>query len=310
MTDTPLFEYKDVHVRYRIGSSIIHALQGINIKGYAGKTLGVVGESGCGKSTLAKALLGLVSYQEGEVLFEGKPETPSSAIQMVFQDPDASLNPRMSVFNHLKEALLAHQKLSPQEVKARIEELFHMVQIPLQFAEKYPYQLSGGQKQRISIARALSIMPKLIVCDEPLASLDVSISAQMIQLFKRLQTERNLAYLFITHDLASLSSLAHTVAVLYLGNLLELAPCDALYTKPLHPYTQGLLSSVLTPDPEKEKRRDRIVIAGELPSIVSPPSGCPFHTRCPLATDLCKKERPVMQEKAPGHFVACHFISG
>lgn len=289
-------------------SHFVHALQGISLKGYAGKTLGVVGESGCGKSTLAKAILGLVPY-EGEIQFEGARLKRSSAIQMVFQDPDASLNPRMSVFNHLKEALLTHYRLSVEQINKRIEELFSMVQIPMEFAQKYPYQLSGGQKQRISIARALSVNPKLIVCDEPLASLDVSISAQMIQLFKRLQFEQNLAYLFITHDLASLSSFAENVAVLYLGCLVEFAPCDGLYAKPLHPYTQGLLSSMLSPDPGQERMRARIVIPGELPSILHPPAGCVFHTRCPFATKICQTKRPLLQEKTPGHFVACHLYA-
>ena len=308
MTEPCLFECKDIHVRFQLRHSKIHALQGISLKGYAGKTLGVVGESGCGKSTFARTLMGLVSHQEGEIIFEGKPlkKTDRQSMQMVFQDPDASLNPRMTVFNHLKEALTARYKLTSKELEKKVEALLKMVQIPIEFQDKYPYS-SLVAKTAISIARALSIEPKLIICDEPLASLDVSISAQMIQLLKTLQEEQQLAYLFITHDLASLSTLAHSVAVLYLGSLVELAPSDALFTEPLHPYSKALLSSVLLPDPEKEKNRSKIVVSGELPSVTNPPVGCVFSSRCPFATDRCKTERPQIKELHPNHFVACHF---
>lgn len=304
MNQSPLYELKDIDVTYDMRGSTISALQGISLKGNRGETLGIVGESGCGKSTLAKVLMGMVSHKRGYII---RPKT-----QMVFQDPDASLNPRMTVYNHLKEALIAHGVVAKDEIQARIDELFQMLQIPAEFAEKYPYQLSGGQKQRICIARALSVDPELVVCDEPLASLDISISAQIILLFKRLQQEKNLSYLFITHDLALLSTLAHTVSVLYLGNIVEYGPKDALYQTPLHPYTQALLSSILQPDPELEKRRPHIVVPGELPSIIHPPAGCPFHTRCPFVTDLCRTTKPALVEHAPGHFVACHLhkISG
>lgn len=298
MTASCLYEVKNIQVSFRQGAHTVHALQDVSLQGHAGQTVGVVGESGCGKSTLAKVLLGLVASNSGTI---SRPST-----QMVFQDPDASLNPRMTIYNHFKEALLAHNQMTPHELQKAIYELFEMVQIPTEFGDKYPYQLSGGQKQRLSIARALSVMPELLVCDEPLASLDISISAQIIQLLKRLQKERNLAYLFITHDLAMLRTLAHSMCVLYLGTVVEYGPSEKLYTAPLHPYTQALLSSVLQPDPALERKRERIVVPGELPSIINPPKGCVFHTRCPFATDICRIQKPEKKEHAPGHFVACH----
>ena len=313
-----LYELQNIDVRYMLKKSCIHALQDISLKGYSGKTLGIVGESGCGKSTLAKALLGLVPIDKGSILFEGQNICALSNkdfkkirrnMQMVFQDPDASLNPRMSVYKHLKEAFLAHDTLTDEELRAKIETLLEMVQLPREFAEKYPHQMSGGQKQRVSIARALSIMPKLIVCDEPLASLDISVSAQIIELLKTLQREKNLTYLFITHDLASLGYLAQSIAVLYLGVCVEHAPSEILYNNPKHPYTQALLSSALLADPKKERSRSRIVVSGEPPSAENPPSGCVFHTRCPFATEKCRKYRPkpVLVEKE--HVVACHLYT-
>lgn len=294
----PLYEFTDVHVRY----GPIQALQGISLQGFAGRTLGVVGESGCGKSTLARALLKLVRLSGGTIYSEGP-------IQMVFQDPDASLNPRLSVYNHLKEALLLKARFTREGLDRAISELLELVQLTPELAKSFPYQLSGGQKQRISIARALSVQPELIVCDEPLASLDVTVSAKIIELLANLQREKNIAYLFITHDLRSLRKLAHSMAVLYLGMLVEYGPCHTLYTNPLHPYTQALQSAVPLPDPIEEKKRCRIVVQGEIPSIINPPSGCVFHTRCPFATPLCRQKRPLLREISPGHKVACHLYN-
>lgn len=314
----PLFELQNVSVDYTLGKTTFRALNNISLKGYAQETLGIVGESGCGKSTLAKTLLCLQSPTEGSVRFNQQDLQLLSAkelrkkrkeMQMIFQDPDASLNPRMTVWQHLEEALLIHGLADAHSLKSQIIQLLEMVQLPANVLDKYPYQLSGGQKQRVSIARALSVMPKLIVCDEPLSALDVSVSTQIIQLLQELQKNNHLAYLFITHDLASLRTLAHRIAVFYLGNLVEEAPTEALYRKPLHPYTQGLMSAIAIPDPEKEKERTRLVIRGEMPSALAPPSGCPFHTRCPMAKEACKQIKPVLQEVSPKHFVACHLYT-
>lgn len=306
-----LFEFNDLEVQYTIGSTRFSALKNISLSGSAGETLGIVGESGSGKSTLAKALLALTKPSAGSILFEGEDiakfkQKLCSSIQMIFQDPDASLNPRMTVFDHLKEALTAHSKLSKEAILHEVETLLKMVQLPLQMKERYPYQISGGQKQRVSIARALSVKPKLIVCDEPLSSLDISISAQIIKLLADLQREQHLAYLFITHDIATLRYLAKKIAVLYLGNLMEVAPTESFYLDAMHPYSQALLSSVPIPDPVKEKSRSRVRITGEMPSIVTPPTGCVFHTRCPFAMPICKEVKPCLTEVKPNRLVACH----
>jgi oligopeptide/dipeptide ABC transporter ATP-binding protein len=291
----PLYEFKDLHVQY----GPVKALQGISLQGFPGETLGIVGESGCGKSTLAKALMKLVKPTQGNVTFNGN-------LQMIFQDPDASLNPRMSVYNHLKEALLVKEKLSEEALDEKIQALLALVELPIELAASYPYQLSGGQKQRISIARALSVEPELIICDEPLASLDTTVSAKILQLLIQLQKEKNLAYLFITHDLISLRALAHTVAVFYLGQLVEYGPCQTLYENPLHPYTQALLTAIPIKDPVLERNRSRVIVHGEIPSIINPPTGCVFHTRCPFATEICRTVRPSLQEIGPSHKLACH----
>lgn len=318
INEPPLFELEKVSVNYRLGKTQFCALNDISLKGYSQETLGIVGESGCGKSTLAKTLLSLQKPTDGKVLFEKQDLSLLSPkdlrkkrkeMQMVFQDPDASLNPRMTIYEHLKEPLLIHNLATKESLESEIKKLLNMVQLPSQMAGNYPYQLSGGQKQRVSIARALSVMPKLIVCDEPLSALDISVSAQIILLLKELQRTNRLAYLFITHDLASLRFLAHRIIVLYLGNFVEEAPTEALYRTPLHPYTQGLMDAIAIPDPEKEKKKTRLVIKGEIPSAISPPSGCPFHTRCPMAREECKRLKPQIQEVKPKHFVACHLYN-
>lgn len=315
MTRPPLFELDQVSVNYQIGNSQFCALNAVSLKGYPQETVGIVGESGCGKSTLAKTLLSLQKQSSGKIFFEKqdlkllspkKLREKRKEMQMIFQDPDASLNPRMTIYDQLKEPLVIHKLVRKESIKSQIMDLLAMVQLPPQMAEQYPYQLSGGQKQRVSIARALSVMPKLIVCDEPLSALDVSVSSQIILLLKELQIQNQLAYLFITHDLASLRMLAHRVIVLYLGNIVEEAPTEELYRQPLHPYTQGLMNAIAIPDPEKERQKTRLVVRGEMPSLISPPSGCPFHTRCPMAKEECRKIKPQLKQVSPKHFVACH----
>lgn len=312
---TDLFELKGVDVEYRMGNIKFKALYDIDLKGYLGETLGVVGESGCGKSTLAKTLMCLQQATKGKVLFEGRDLTGLSpkesrqalrGMQMIFQDPDASLNPRMSVQDHLKEAILTSKVLHKGSLQEYMKELLDMVQLPWNLATRYSYQLSGGQKQRVSIARALSVKPKLIICDEPLSSLDISVVAQIILLLKKLQQEQGLSYLFITHDLASLRYLAQRLVVLYLGRIMELAPADAVFREPLHPYTQALMASIPIPDPNREKEQAKLCIVGDPPSLVDPPAGCVFHTRCPFATEACRHITPQLKEVKPGHNVACH----
>ena len=311
---SPLFELQKVDVQYCLDKKNFLGLRQLSLQGREGQTLGIVGESGCGKSTLAKTLLYLQKPSQGKVFFDGKELALLSKqelrllrkdMQLIFQDPDASLNPRMSIQEHLKEALIAHNLLQ-EDVQRQLQELLHMVQLPFEMIDRYPFQLSGGQKQRVSIARALSVKPKLLVCDEPLSSLDVSVRAQMIQLLKDLQRKQNLAYLFITHDLTTLRHLAHQIAVLYLGNLVEIGSRDSIYATPLHPYTQALLSAIAIPDPKKEKKRHRIILQGDVPSILTPPKGCVFHTRCPHAMPICKTRVPEIIEARTDHFVSCH----
>ena len=226
---------------------------------------------------------------------------------MIFQDPDASLNPKLTVFDHLKEPLEIHKLCQKQKLKEEAERLLAMVHLSPELLQKYPHQLSGGQKQRVSIARALSVEPALVVCDEPLASLDISVSSQIVHLLKELQTKKKLSYLFITHDLAFLRQMAHRVAVMYLGTIVEIASADMLFRNAQHPYSKALIAAIPIPDPKREKQRTLVTIHGEIPSVLSPPSGCPFHTRCPIAQELCRKKKPPLQEITAEHFVACHF---
>jgi peptide/nickel transport system ATP-binding protein len=316
ITTEPLFELKNVAVAYELQKKRFLALHYLSLKGYPGQTLGVVGESGCGKSTLAKTLLYLIRPDAGEVIFEGVALNglPRHArrllrqkFQMIFQDPDTSLDPRMTIYELLAEALSTWNVVHPKEIPTHIDQLLATVHLNSKLATRFPHELSGGEKQRISIARALSVKPRLLICDEALSSLDLSIRAEMIHLFRELQTKYDLAYLFITHDLATLRQLAHTVAVLYLGTLVELAPVSLIYAKPLHPYTQALLASIPIAEPCKARQKKSLPITGEIPSIVSPPSGCVFHTRCPYKQPLCTTCAPPLREINKGQFVACHF---
>lgn len=311
----PLFEVKQVDVEYQLKNARFMALRDVDLEGFLGQTLGIVGESGCGKSTLAKTLMCISPPTHGRVFFDGVELTNLSSrelrralrgMQMIFQDPDASLNPRMTVEGHLKEAITTSKVQHAGSIQDYIKELLDMVQLPHSVAPMYSYQLSGGQKQRVSIARALSVKPKLLICDEPLSSLDVSVVAQIILLLKKIQQEQGISYLFITHDLATLRYLAHRLLVLYLGRVMEVAPAEDIFKEPLHPYTQALMASIPIPNPEIKGEPAKLCIVGDPPSIVDPPAGCVFHTRCPYATEVCRHIAPRLREVKPGHHVACH----
>jgi oligopeptide transport system ATP-binding protein len=296
----------------------VKAVDGVSFDIPAGETLGLVGESGCGKSTVARALLRLYEPTAGEVIIDGQNVTTAPretlrklrpTMQMVFQDPQASLNPRMTVASIIGEPLVEHTRLSKTGQLERIYELLDQVGLNRNFANRYPHEFSGGQRQRIGIARALALNPKFIVCDEPIAALDVSIQAQVVNLLENLQKSHGLTYLFISHDLSMVRHIATRVAVMYLGRIVELAERDALYDSPKHPYSQALLSAVPEPDPKTEATRQRIVLTGDVPSPSNPPPGCAFSTRCPQVMAHCRVAAPALTEIEPGRIVACHLYS-
>src|ERR671928_1063495 len=294
----------------------VRAVDDISFSVRRGETLGLVGESGCGKSTTGRAILQLYKPTEGKVEFLGKSLTTLSGgelrkmrreMQMIFQDPYASLNPRMTVGSIIGEPLEIHGLARGREKTARVQELLRIVGLNPYFANRYPHEFSGGQRQRIGIARALAVEPSFIVCDEPISALDVSIPAQVINLLEELQTNLGLTYLFIAHDLSVVRHISDRVAVMYVGKIVEVTDRDLLYERPLHPYTKALLSAVPTPDPEKEAVRERMILVGDVPSPVNPPAGCRFNPRCPWAEDNCKVDEPPLAEVRTGHFVACHY---
>jgi len=319
-----LISLRDVKVHYRAGGGLfksrqtVKAVDGVSLDIKKGETLGLVGESGCGKSTLGKAVLRLTDPTGGKVFYNGRDlaDLPKSSmraerkhLQMIFQDAYSSLNPRLTVGSLIGEAMLNYGLSSKRMVNSKVEELMETVGLNRRFTNRYPYEFSGGQRQRIGIARALAVEPEFIVADEPISALDVSIQAQIMNLLKRLQAERDLTYLFISHDLRAVRHLADRVAVMYLGRIVELADGHEIYRDPLMPYTRALISAIPVPDPAIESRRERIVLSGDVPSSLNPPTGCHFHTRCPYVIEECKRVTPKLVEIRPGHFAACIRIS-
>ena len=314
-----LISMQDLEVHYRVGGGLfsepkfVKAVDGVSLDIEKGETLGLVGESGCGKSTLGKAILRLTEPTGGKVLYNGKDlaNLPQSGmreqrknLQMIFQDPYASLNPRMTVGNIISEPIRTFG-LKNGSIDEKVQDLMETVGLSRRFIKRYPHEFSGGQRQRIGIARALAVDPEFIVADEPISALDVSIQAQIMNLMERLQAEKNLTYLFISHDLRAVRHLSDRVAVMYLGKIVELAGGKEVYRDPLMPYTRALISAVPVPDPEIEATRERIILSGDVPSPINPPSGCHFHTRCPFMIDECKQIVPKLVEIKPAHRAAC-----
>jgi oligopeptide transport system ATP-binding protein len=320
----PLVEVEDLYKYFPIHAGLasrhvadVRAVDGVDFTIDRGETLGLVGESGSGKTTVGRLLLRLLPVTKGKIRFDGDDVLAMSRgdlrrlrreMQIIFQDPFASLNPRMTVGDTIAEPLRIHGLARGKAVGERVTELLRQVGLRPYHANRFPHEFSGGQRQRVGIARALAVDPKFIVCDEPVSALDVSIQAQVINLLEDLQAQLGLTYLFIAHDLSVVRHISTRVAVMYVGKIVETADREALYVNPMHPYTQALLSAIPIPDPALEKRRKRIVLTGDIPSPVNPPSGCRFHTRCPIAFERCKVEEPPFKEYAPGHFAACHWV--
>jgi oligopeptide transport system ATP-binding protein len=324
-TPEPLIRVQNLKKHFPITAGVfrrqvgtVKAVDGISFDLLPKETLGLVGESGCGKTTAGRTVLNLYTPTEGKVYF-GQTEvtalgvndlrTMRQKMQMIFQDPQDSLNPRMTVGSIISEPLLEHTKVSGLQRTERVEELLQAVGLNAKYMNRYPHEFSGGQRQRIGVARALALNPEFIICDEPIAALDVSIQAQVVNLLEDLQEKFGLTYLFISHDLGMIRHIARRVAVMYLGHIVEIATSQNLYTRPQHPYTQALLSAVPTHDPVREETRERIILTGDVPSPADPPSGCPFRTRCPSAESKCAEEVPELRQIETGHRVACHLVA-
>jgi len=302
-------------IRRQVG--VVHAVDGVSFDIKKGETLGLVGESGCGKSTTGRTILQLYKPTAGNVYYKdtnlvklrSEPmRLMRRELQMIFQDPYASLNPRMTVRDIVGEPLMAFGEGTGKQIDERVASLLDLVKLNPDYSSRYPHEFSGGQRQRIGVARALALNPSFIVCDEPISALDVSIQAQVVNLLEELQERLNLTYLFIAHDLSMVRHISNRVAVMYLGIIVELADRNELYKNPLHPYTQALLSAIPVADPEFNEQRRRIILEGDVPSPVNPPSGCRFRTRCPIAKEICAQQVPEWREVQPGHFAACHMI--
>ncbi|MCX5496632.1 ATP-binding cassette domain-containing protein [Kaistia dalseonensis] len=321
-TAQPLLSVRSLSVRYQAGRNgfwarprMINALQDISFDLYPGETLGLVGESGSGKTTTGRAVLRRIDTSDGRIVFNGRDITNVKGeelrklrrnMQLVFQDPYASLNPRMRVLDIVAEPLIVHGLVrNVDEARDQVGELMRLVNLPRDAHDRFPHAFSGGQRQRIGIARALALKPEFIVADEPVSALDVSVRAQVVNLLQDLQKELGLSYLFIAHDLSVVRHISHRVAILYSGRMVEIASRDSLYERPMHPYTEALLSAVPVPDPKTQRARKRIVYKGEVPDVANPPVGCHFHTRCPIATERCSLQVPILTKKAPDHWVAC-----
>jgi oligopeptide transport system ATP-binding protein len=324
-TTEPLIRVQNLKKHFPITAGVfrrqvgtVKAVDGITFDLLPKETLGLVGESGCGKTTAGRTVLNLYTATEGKVYF-GQTEVTALGVnqlrlmrqkmQMIFQDPQDSLNPRMTVGSIISEPLMEHTKASGSQRTERVEELLQAVGLNAKYMNRYPHEFSGGQRQRIGVARALALNPEFIICDEPIAALDVSIQAQVVNLLEDLQEKFGLTYLFISHDLGMIRHIARRVAVMYLGHIVEIATSQDLYRRPQHPYTQALLSAVPTHDPVREQTRERIILTGDVPSPADPPSGCPFRTRCPSAESKCAEEVPKLRQIGTGHRVACHLVA-
>ena len=318
-TERPLLEVRGLTKHFPSGGKVVHAVDDVSFSISRGKTLGLVGESGCGKSTCARTIIRIYDPTAGRILLDGEDITDLDQkqllphrrkMQMIFQDPYASLNARMTVRDIVAEPLRAHHICSGRaEEQEMVIDMLARVGLNRDHAGRYAHEFSGGQRQRVGIARALILHPQLVICDEPISALDVSIQAQVVNMLRRFQEEQGLTYLFIAHDLSMVRYVSDDVGVMYLGQLVEKCEADEIYAHPLHPYTVGLLSSVPIPDPVKARQKESVGLEGDLPSPIAPPAGCRFHTRCPYATERCRQEAPELKDCGAGHFVACHRIS-
>ncbi len=324
---TKLLEIKDLKKYFTVKKSgfnknqMVKAVDGVSMDIFKGETLGLVGESGCGKTTLGRTIIRLYEPTSGSIIYDGKPIYDSEQkiaekmlpyrrkMQIIFQDPSASLDPRMTVGEIVGEALDIHKLYTGKgEREARINQLLEEVGLNTEHSNRFPHEFSGGQQQRIGIARALAVEPEFIVCDEPISALDVSIQSQVVNMLEDLQAELGLTYLFIAHDISVVRHISNRIGVMYLGNLVELAESYELYRNPIHPYTKTLMSAVPIPDPVVTRARERMILEGDIPSPINPPSGCKFHTRCPYATERCSQEVPVFRDHGGGHYAACHLL--